>query len=149
MPETRATVQLRSKLHCILTNVLSRKQTTHQVAHVVAKHCSPNAFLMFTRNLSRLVPGLPVMPDLQQPWNPAWLSTAVHGPLDCESWSVYVPDFVVDRLTLNITADIEIHQFKTTVDMVNRGCHDPLTTAIDQVNLARKVSSYLILGRFF
>ncbi|KAJ7471803.1 hypothetical protein FB451DRAFT_1367725 [Mycena latifolia] len=133
-------VKARSAWRCVLTNILSRgiKQSsdTHHVAHIIAKHCSPDAMSDFRNGLQALQVDFPLMRDLNQAENLVWLLSTAHGPFDREKWAVYVPTYALDPQTYAITAPgLEVHQFKDEDDLIP--CPHPLRDAIDSVNAAR------------
>ncbi|KAJ7471804.1 hypothetical protein FB451DRAFT_1367726 [Mycena latifolia] len=139
LPGTRAAVINRSGNRCILLNTFWRRKKTHEIAHLVAKYCSPAAFRIFSEELSDLNIGFPRMADLHHEWNLSLLCTFAHGPFDSEDWGVYIPDFTLDAQTGAITSSrVEVHQVKDHFDLISFQWPDPITEAIDSVNAARQ-----------
>ncbi|KAJ7134648.1 hypothetical protein C8R44DRAFT_430973 [Mycena epipterygia] len=140
-PDIRFDVQTRSLNHCVLSNLYSRKTDTHQVAHIIARHCSPTAVNIFSMALQRFEVDFPRMSDLKHPTNLIWLSKTMHGPLDRDKWAVYLPTFTIHPDTADITSTtLRIHHFKTDLDLQLPQCPDPLAIAIEEVNSARAMS---------
>jgi hypothetical protein len=144
----KATVRNRSHKRCILTNEPARgvKKTsrTHQVGHIIAKHCSSKAVAAFSKAV-RVVTPFPQLKSVGEPPNLGYLMSYIHGPFNSDKFGVYISSYLnsLDPVTSfglqtgTLTATLEIHQVQERDDF-EPGKHS-LRDAIIAANAARAV----------
>ncbi|KAJ6531340.1 hypothetical protein B0H19DRAFT_476635 [Mycena capillaripes] len=114
-------------------------EDSHQVTHLVARHCSPVAFEQFTVALEDLGVQCPALKTLVHQMNLLWLAKIAHGPMVRGKWSVFIPRFQVSVNGAVTTDSLEVHHFKNAVelDYSQRGGHT-IHNAAKLINAARR-----------